>query len=90
MKTYLIEFKTSASKELARLPKSAQAKILDAMRLLAANPFSQLLPIRKMEGSGSRDLYRLRIKDYRVVYEIHKDRVVIFVIRVGHRKDVYR
>ena len=90
MKTYSIEFKTSATKELKKLPRSIQAKILDSMRLLAANPYSQLLPIRKMEASGSRDLYRMRVADYRVIYEIQKDLVIIFVIRIGHRKDVYR
>lgn len=52
---------------------------------------SRLLPTRKMEGGkGVEDRYRLRVGDCRVVYEIQKERVVIFVVRVGHRKDVYR
>lgn len=90
MKSYQIEFKESALKELKRIPKTAQANVLDAMRLLAANPYSRLLPTRKMEGGGQRDLYRLKVQQYRVVYEILKDQVMIYVIRVGHRKDVYR
>ena len=90
MKLYSVEFKTSAVKELQRLPKAIQVKILDAMRLLAADPFSSLLPIRKMEGRSSENRFRLRIGRYRVVYEVQKKKVVIFVIRVGHRKDIYR
>ena len=90
MKIYSIEFKTSALKELQRLPHPVQAKILDATRLLAANPFSQLLPIRRMEGGRSRDIFRMRVGDYRIVYEIYKGQVMIFVVRVGNRKDVYR
>jgi mRNA interferase RelE/StbE len=90
MKLYRIEFKTSAHKEIQRLPRIIQVKILDTMRLLAASPFSPLLPIRKMEGASNDNRFRLRIGKYRVVYEVQKDRVVIFVIRIGHRKDVYR
>ena len=60
------------------------------MKLLAADPFSPLLPIRKMEGRYNDDRFRLRIGSYRVVYEVQQGRVVIFVVRVGHRKDVYR
>jgi len=91
MKQYFVEFKASAIKELTRLPKATQIKIIRAMKLLSTDPYSALLPIRKMEGGkATEDRYRLRIGDYRVVYEIHKDRVIIFVVRVGHRKDVYR
>lgn len=61
------------------------------MKLLSVDPYSRLLPTRKMEGGKEvEDRYRLRIGDYRVVYEIRNGAVVIFVVRVGHRKDVYR
>lgn len=89
--SFSIEFKASALKELKKLPKSVQVKILDSMKLLSADPYSRLLPTRKMEGGkGVEDRYRLRVGDYRVVYEIKKGCVVIYVVRVGHRKDVYR
>ena len=90
MKLYLIEFKTSAAKELKRLPRAVQIKIFDGLRLLASDPFSLLLPIRKMEGRSNENRFRLRVGQYRVIYEVQKEKVVIFVIRVGHRKDVYR
>jgi mRNA interferase RelE/StbE len=90
VKIYSIEFKTSAVKELKRLPKIIQVKILSSMKLLAVDPFSPLLPIRKMEGRSNDNRFRFRMGRYRVVYEVQRDRVVIFVVRVGHRKDVYR
>ncbi len=89
-KRYQVEFKASAQKELKRLPKIIQIKILDAVRLLATNPFSSLLPIRKMEGSATENRFRLRAGQYRVVYEVQKKQVIIYIVRVGHRKDVYR
>ncbi|MDB5037316.1 MAG: hypothetical protein JWQ35_844, partial [Bacteriovoracaceae bacterium] len=45
---------------------------------------------RKMEGGGSRDIFRMRVSDYRIIYEIYKNQVLILIVRVGHRKDVYR
>jgi mRNA interferase RelE/StbE len=88
MTVYTIEFKTSAAKELRGLTARVQARILDGITLLAASPTSALLPIRKLVGGGNR--FRLRVGDYRVVYEVLRDRVVIFIVRIGHRKDVYR
>ena len=87
---YTIELKASAQKELYELPRHAQKKIVDALQHLRVNPFSEILPIRKMHGRKSEDRYRLRVGDYRVVYEVRKSGVVIYVVRVGHRKDVYR
>ena len=40
--------------------------------------------------SGADDLYRIRVGDYRVVYQIRDDRLIVLVVRIGHRKDVYR
>jgi mRNA interferase RelE/StbE len=90
LKIYSIEFKASAKKDLERLPRIIQVRILDAMRMVAMDPFSPLLPIRKMEGRSTDTRFRLRVAKYRVVYEVQKEKVIIFVIRVGHRKDVYR
>ena len=39
---------------------------------------------------GSENVYRIRVGDYRVIYEMHDEILVIFVIRIGHRKDIYR
>lgn len=39
---------------------------------------------------GSENVYRIRVGDYRVIYEMHDEILVIFVIRIGHRRDIYR
>lgn len=86
-KKYDVSFKKSALKELQGLPAKVQQKILDAVQLLALNPYTELLQIKKLKGADS--LFRFRIQDYRVIYEIQKQQVKIVVIKVGHRREVY-
>ncbi len=88
MATYTIEFVKSARKEFERLSKNIRAKTAEALNLLAQNPYSELLKIKKMKGAAN--LYRIRPGDYRLVYEIRNDRLVVIVIKVGHRREVYR
>lgn len=88
MTTYTIEFVKSARKEFERLDKNIRAKTAEALNLLAQNPYSELLKIKKMKGASN--LYRIRLGDYRLVYEIRNDRLVVIVIKVGHRREVYR
>jgi len=63
-------------------------RILEAVTILAQNPFTELLQIKKLKGAD--DLYRIRLGNYRVVYEIRKTILLIVVIKIGHRKEVYR
>ena len=86
-KSYAIVFKKSAAKELQGLPKKVQQKILDAVRLLSLNPYTELLQIKKMKGAES--LYRVRIQDYRVIYLIENQTIKVTIIKVGHRGEVY-
>ncbi len=86
-KTYDIVFKKSALKELQALPQKIQQKIIDATTLLASNPYTELLQIKKLKGADS--LYRIRIQDYRIIYLIENHLIKITVIKVGHRKEVY-
>lgn len=86
-KHYEVVFKKSAVKELQALPQKMQQKVLDAVRLLSLNPYTELLQIKKMKGADK--LYRIRIQDYRVIYLIENHIIKITVIKVGHRKDVY-
>ena len=86
MDSYRIEWKDSARKELRRLDRPVIPRILEAVRSLAANPFPQ--GYRKLKGSGQS--YRIRVGEYRVVYEVAEDHLVVEVVRVRHRKDVYR
>ncbi len=87
IKTYDIVFKKSALKELQSLPQKIQQKIIDATTLLAVNPYTELLQIKKLKGTDS--LYRIRIQDYRIIYLIENNLIKITVIKIGHRKEVY-
>ncbi|MEK6774524.1 MAG: type II toxin-antitoxin system RelE/ParE family toxin [Bdellovibrionota bacterium] len=87
LKVYEIVFKKSAAKELQDLPQKIQQKILDAVRLLSLNPYTELLQIKKMKGADS--LYRVRIQDYRIIYLIENQRIKVTIIKIGHRKEVY-
>ncbi len=86
-KSYEIVFKKSAAKELQALPAKIQQKILDAVQLLSLNPYTELLPIKKLKGAES--LYRIRIQDYRIIYAIEKKIIKVTIIKIGHRKEVY-
>ncbi|HMJ07726.1 MAG TPA: type II toxin-antitoxin system RelE/ParE family toxin [Pyrinomonadaceae bacterium] len=88
MAVYTIEFVKSARKEFERLPVKVRAKTVEALNLLAQNPYSELLKIKKMKGAA--DLYRIRLGDYRVLYELRNSRMVVLVIKIGHRSEVYR
>lgn len=86
MVSYKIEVKKSALKELQKLERSVVAQILRGITALSNNPRpQQSLKLRSSENS-----YRLRIGDYRIVYQIEDRTKMIFVYAVGHRKDIYR
>lgn len=86
MTLYCIEFKSSAKKELAKLPKSIAEKIVVSIKSLADNPRPD--GCKKLKGAES--VYRIRINDYRVVYSIIDQCLIIQVIKIGHRKEVYQ
>ena len=84
---YKITFKNSAYKELERLPKSTVRKIAIAIDKLADNP--KPIGIKKLKDS-SEDLYRIRVGDYRVIYAINEGIRIVNILRIGHRKDIYK
>ena len=88
MATYSVEFVRSARKEFERLPSKARNKVVDALQLLAVNPYSELLNIKKLKGAE--DVFRIRVGDYRVLYEIRNEKLIVVVIKVAHRSEVYR
>jgi mRNA interferase RelE/StbE len=82
---YAIEFRPSVLKSLKDLPKRDVLRIKKKIEELGDN-----LPepnTTKMKGSN--DFHKIRSGDYRIIYEIHDDRVVILIVKIGHRKDVY-
>lgn len=83
---YRIEFKPSAEKSLAKLPTDLQKRIVRAVELLAKDP----RPHGVVKMAGDDNLWRIRVGDFRVVYEIHDSVLLVMVLRVGHRREVYR
>jgi mRNA interferase RelE/StbE len=86
MARYTVEFVPSAVKALERLPRAIQQRIVNAVELLADNPF----PAGAVKIVGDDSAFRIRVGDYRVLYEVQQQRLIILVLRIGHRKDVYR
>ena len=83
---YSIEIKQSAQKELAKLPLNIANKVITQIRLLANEPH----PVGCKKIMGADHTYRIRVNDYRVVYSIINQQLMIQVIKIGHRKDIYR
>ena len=86
MASYKIEWKQSAKKELKKLDKQIIPRILQAVENLANNPYSS--GSKKLIGSDS--IYRIRVGDYRIVYNIKSSVLIIEIIKVGHRREIYR
>lgn len=85
MTIYEVEFVRSAQKELSKLPRQTSLRIVKAVYELSTDPRKG--NVRPMVGTKS---WRLRVGDYRVIYDISDKRLVILVIRVRHRKEAYR
>lgn len=83
---YRIELTSKALRELAALPRDAQQRI-DA-RILALSEEPRPPGSKKLEGEE--DLYRIRVGDYRIVYRVDDKVLVVLVVRIGHRREVYR
>lgn len=85
MEKYKIEVKKSAVKEIKNLPSSYLNKIVDRISKLAFNP--------RPEGCvklSSEEKYRIRVGTYRVLYEVNDNLLIVVVVKVAHRKSVYR
>ncbi len=85
MESYSIKIKQSVSNDLRRIPKKDVLKILDAIKSLAENP----RPIQSKKLSGQ-ERYRLRQGNYRILYSIEDEELIVHVVKVGNRKDVYQ
>ena len=83
---YSIEFLRTALKELSKLPLEVQQRIADRIDELKTNPYPPGIKALK-NGDGR---LRFRVGDYRVIYRIEADNLVIIVIKVGHRRNIYK
>ena len=86
MAQYRLEVKRKAIKELAKVHPDAGLKLLTSIESLASAP----RPRQSHKLSGSMNSYRLRVGDYRVLYQIDDDSKLITIYKIGHRRDVYR
>jgi mRNA interferase RelE/StbE len=83
---YQVLFAPAAYRQLRKLPNAVQKRIVRAVEGLELNP----RPPGATKLQGEQDLYRVRAGDWRVVYQIADDRLVVLVVRIGHRGDVSR
>ncbi|MDP2821957.1 MAG: type II toxin-antitoxin system RelE/ParE family toxin [Sulfuritalea sp.] len=83
--TYSISIKQSAAKTLEKIGREDRLRIINAIDQIKTNPAAG--SVLKGEFSGLR---RIRVGNYRVVYEAQDQRMVVLVIRIGHRREVYR
>lgn len=86
MASYSVELTRTAEKQLRRIAKRDRNRLVEAIRGLADRPRPH--GARKLQGYD--DVYRVRVGQHRVVYEIIEDRVIVIVLKVGHRKDIYK
>lgn len=86
MASYSLSFKPSVEKDLQSIPRSIVSRILDRIDRLPAHPN----PPQSAKLQGAERLYRLRVGDYRIVYEVDRETEQITVHYVRHRREVYR
>jgi mRNA interferase RelE/StbE len=84
--SYRIAVKRSAAKALKKIPKADRKRIIDKIDSLIDNPPNP--DATKMKGNNP--FHKIRTGDYRIIYEIQEDVLVILIVKIGHRKDVYR
>lgn len=84
---YTVEFTKQAAKSLRKLPASVKDSIIKKIEEFAKDPFAPQHDVEKMQGSEG---YRLRIGNWRIIYELSKHQLLIVVIKIGNRKEVYK
>ncbi len=85
MPTWTVQFETAAKKQLQNLDVSLRRRIMSKLETLKTNP----------RGSGAiklsgQPLWRVRVGDYRVIYDIQDDVLLVLVLKLGHRREIYR
>ena len=84
--TYRVEVAPAAVRQLRKLDPSARRRVQAAVELLAEQP----RPSGAKKLTGGDGEWRVRTGDYRIAYEVHDDVLLILVVAVGHRRDIYR
>ena len=84
--TYRIEVTPAAVRQLRKLDPAARRRVQAAIELLADQP----RPSGAKKLAGGDGEWRVRTGDYRIVYEVHNDVLLVLVVAVGHRRDIYQ
>jgi mRNA interferase RelE/StbE len=84
---YKISYTTQAAKALLKMPRNTAKLIREKLAQIANDPFASIPNVKKLQG---RPGYRLRVGDWRVIYEVNQGQVVIMVIKIAPRGEVYR
>ncbi|MEY4397388.1 MAG: hypothetical protein RLZZ40_1144, partial [Actinomycetota bacterium] len=79
-------FLPPAEKALSKIHPVSRQKLIFAAQALGHNPF----PTKSKKIVAPRDMFRVRVGDYRLVYSVHDDELLVLVVTLGHRKNVYR
>jgi mRNA interferase RelE/StbE len=83
---YRVEISRSAERQLKAVPLKDRERIVQTILTLEINP----LPVGVRKLSGYDDVFRVRVGTYRVIYSIEGKKLLVIVLKVGHRKDIYR
>ena len=83
---YRVRFESGVEKQIRKLDPQNQRRILLSIGLLADNP----IPPKAVQLVGEAELWRVRVGDFRIVYTVQKEELIVLVVRVGHRREVYK
>lgn len=86
MANYRVEVSATAEKSLKKIPKKDLLKIVETIQILAINPFPD--GCRKL--AGEEKAYRVRQGNYRIIYEVDGKKLFVLILKIGHRKDIYK
>ena len=86
MSSFKVQFKPAVQKDFRSIPQRTLLRILESIEGLTTNPF----PVQSIKLAGSDRLYRIRVGDYRIIYEVETEAREIMVHYVRHRREVYR
>ena len=84
---YKITYTTQSAKALLKMPRNTARLIREKIEQVAVDPFATIPNAKKLQGRSG---YRLRVGDWRVIYEVHQDKIVIVVLKIAIRGEVYK
>ena len=83
---YSIQFTPRAQRDLSALDRAVQQRLRQHIDRLAENPF----PVGAKKLRAEEPFYRIRVSDYRVIYQVKANELLVIIVKIGHRREVYR